>query len=356
MSGLWQDIRYGLRGFRSAPGFTAVVILMLSLGIGANTAIFSAFNALLLRPLPIRDVDRLVFGMALREGFDPFGSSFLDYRLYRDEARTLASTGLGTPRHFILLRDGEPQRLNGAAVTASYLTSLGIQPAIGRLFTAEEDRAGGPAVALLSHEVWVRLYAADPAVVGRTIVLDGAPYTIVGVLPPGFDAPYSAEVWVPMQVAIDSLPIDQLASTGHELVARLRPGVSLAQAETELKKLAARLAEEYPQFRQGWSYGIVPLRRQLLADIDGKMERLLVALAIGVGFLLLICCANVASLMLARGISRERELAIRRSLGAATSRLVRQLFTESLLFAACGGFVGVLLAIWLIPLLAALSP
>jgi putative ABC transport system permease protein len=356
MSGVWQDIRYGLRGFRSVPGFAAVVILMLAIGIGANTAIFSAFNALLLRPLPIRDVDRVIFGIALREGCDPFGSSFLDYRLYRDEARTLASTGLGTPRQFMLLRDGEPERLHGAAVTASYLTTLGIRPAIGRLFTAEEDRAGGPAVALLSHELWVRLYAAEPAIVGRTIVLDGAPYTIVGALPPGFDAPYSAAVWVPMQVAIDSLPIDQLASTGHELVARLRPGVSLAQAEAELKKLAARIADEYPQFRRGWSYGIVPLRRQLLADLDGRMERLLVALAIGVGFLLLICCANVASLMLARGISRERELAIRRSLGASTSRLIRQLFTESLLFAACGGVVGVLFAVWGIPVLGALSP
>src|SRR2546425_3165259 len=299
MHSLWQDVRYGLRTFRARPGFTAVVVITLALGIGANTAIFSAFNALLLRPLPVADVDRLVFGMALREGFDPFGTSFLDYALYRDEARSLASSGLATQRQFHLVREGEPERVVAAAVTASYLTTLGVKPVAGRLFTADEDRPGGPAVALVGHALWQRLFASDPAPIGRVIDLDGNPYTIVGVLPPAFDAPFSSELWVPMQVSIEALPFDQRAATAHEFVARLKPAVSLQQADAELKQLARRLEQEHPQIRRGWSFGLLPLRRQYLADLDGRAERILLALGVAVGFLLLICCANVANLLLA---------------------------------------------------------
>jgi len=356
MHSLWQDVRYGLRTFRARPGFTAVVVITLALGIGANTAIFSAFNALLLRPLPVADVDRLVFGMALREGFDPFGTSFLDYALYRDESRSLASSGLATQRQFHLMREGEPERVVAAAVTASYLTTLGVKPVAGRLFTADEDRPGGPAVALVGHALWQRLFASDPAPIGRAIDLDGTPYTIVGVLPPAFDAPFSSELWVPMQVSIEALPFDQRAATAHEFVARLKPAVSLQQADAELKQLARRLEQEHPQIRRGWSFGLVPLRRQYLADLDGRAERLLLALGVAVGFLLLICCANVASLLLARGVSRETEIAIRRSLGAGRSRIVQQLLTESLLLTFAGGGAGVLLAFWLLPAIGALTP
>ena len=356
MHDLWQDVRYGLRTFRAHPGFTAVVVITLALGIGANTAIFSAFNAILLRPLPVADLDRLVFGLALREGFDPFGTSFLDYALYRNEARSLASSGLATQRQFHLLHQGEPERVVAAAVTASYLTTLGVKPVAGRLFTAEEDRPGGPAVALIGHALWQRLFASDPASIGRAIQLDGSPYSIVGVLPPAFDAPFSAQLWIPMQVSIEALPFDQRAATAHEFVARLKPGVGLAQADAELKQLARRLEQEHPQVRRGWSFGLIPLRRQYLADLDGRAERLLVVLGVAVGFLLLICCANVASLLLARGVSRETEIAIRRSLGAGRGRILRQLLTESLLLAFAGGGAGVLLAFWLLPGLGALTP
>src|SRR3989442_11234162 len=356
MHSLWQDVRYGLRTFRARPGFTAVVVITLALGIGANTAIFSAFNALLLRPLPVADVDRLVFGMALREGFDPFGTSFLDYALYRDEARSLASSGLATQRQFHLVREGEPERVVAAAGTASYLTTLRREPLAGRLFPAEEDRPGGPAVALVGHALWQRLFASDPAPIGRVIDLDGNPYTIVGVLPPAFDAPFSSELWVPMQVSIEALPFDQRAATAHEFVARLKPAVSLQQADAELKQLARRLEQEHPQVRRGWSFGLVPLRRQYLADLDGRAERLLVVLGVAVGFLLLICCANVASLLLARGVSRETEIAIRRSLGAGRGRILQQFLTESLLLAFAGGGAGVLLAFWVLPGLGALTP
>ena len=356
MHNLWQDVRYGLRTFRARPGFTAVVVITLALGIGANTAIFSAFNAILLRPLPVADLERLVFGLALREGFDPFGTSFLDYALYRDQARSLASSGLATQRQFHLLHQGEPERVVAAAVTASYLTTLGVKPVAGRLFTGDEDRPGGPAVALLGHALWQRLFASDPASIGRAVELDGTPYSIVGVLPPAFDAPFSAQLWIPLQVRIDALPFDQRAATAHEFVARLKPGVRLDQADAELKQLARRLEQEHPQVRQGWSFGLIPLRRQYLADLDGRAERLLVVLGVAVGFLLLICCANVASLLLARGVSRETEIAIRRSLGAGRGRILQQLLTESLLLAFAGGSAGVLLAFWLLPGLGALSP
>ncbi len=356
MDGLSRDLLYGWRTLRARRGFALVTVLTLALGVGANTAIFSAVNALLLRPLPVEDVDRLVFGMALREGFDPFGTSLLEYALYRDEGRSFISCGLGTPRLFSLLGSGEPERLRGSAVTASYLATLGARPTLGRLFTEEEDRPGGPAIALIGHHLWQRNFGGDQGVLGRELNLEGRSHTVVGVMPPGFDLPYSAEVWVPMQVSVESLPLDQRAANANEFVARLKPGISLKQADAELKGLARRLEQVHPQIRRGWSFGIVPLRRQLLADLEGRTHRLLVALVVAVGFLLLICCANVANLLLVRGMAREGEFAIRRALGAGRGRLVRQLLTESLILAAFGGAGGVMLAYWIQPLLVALNP
>jgi predicted permease len=236
------------------------------------------------------------------------------------------------------------------------LTTLGVEPLAGRLFTPDEDRPGGPGVALIAHGLWIRRFGGDRATIGRSLELEGRSYTVVGVMPPGFDMPYSAELWVPMQIGIASLPLDQQAATANEFVARLAPGVGREQAEAELKGLARRLEEDYPRIRRGWSFGLVPLRRQLLADLSGRTHRSLAALVVAVGFLLLICCANVASLLLARGVSREGEIAIRRSLGAGAGRLVRQLLTESLLLAPLGGVLGLLLALWAQPLLRAFSP
>ena len=356
MSGWSQDVRFGLRQMRTRPGFALAAIVTVALGVGMNATIFSAVSALLLRPLPIRNVDRVVYGTALRDGWDPFATSFLDYTLYRDQARTLESVGLGSPQSFELAGRGEPERVLGAAVTPSYLATLGVEPPLGRLFTAAEDRPGGPAVALLGHGLWQRRFGGDRAVLGRAVDVGERAYTVVGVLPAGFDMPYQAELWVPMQTAFEALPLDQRALLGSEMVARLRPGVTHEQARAELKQLAAKLAAEHPQVRRGWSYGITPVRQQLMNDLDGKTRRSLMALLAGVGFLLLLCCANVASLLLARGVARQGELATRLSLGAGRARLVRQLVVESLLLAIGGGALGVLLAIAVQPLLRALDP
>jgi putative ABC transport system permease protein len=355
MSGLVQDLRYGWRMILRNPGFSLVAILTLALGIGANTALFSAVNALLLRPLPVEDIDHLVFGMALREGFDPFGTSLLEFDLYQKEARSLSGSGVGTPKQFTLQAGDEPERLRGSAVTAGFLTTLGVKPILGRLFTAEEDRPGAASVALVGHELWRRL-GADRGIVGQELDLEGRPTTVIGVLPPGFDKPYSAEVWVPMQVDIASLPLTERAATANEFVGRLKDGVSQKAAEAELKGLARRLEREYPQIRRGWSFGIVPLRSQMLADLSGRTQSSLMALSGAVGFLLLLCCANVASLLLARGAAREGEIAVRMSLGAGRGRLIRQLLTESLLLALPGGIAGVLLAYWMQPLMVWLNP
>src|SRR5881398_1421394 len=356
MQTLWNDLRYGARILLKRPLLSAIAIIALALSIGANTAIFSAINTLLLRPLPVKDIDRLVFSIALREGFDPFGSSFLEYAAYRDRSHSFVSSGVATQRSFNLLGQGEPEHVRGATVMADYLTTLGVEPVLGRTFSAQQDRPGGPPVALISYALWQRRFAGSPVALGQSLNLEGRSYNILGVMPPGFDLPAAAEIWIPLQVEIENLPLRERAATNNEIVARLRPGVSLQQADAELKAIDRQLEQEYPDFRRGWSVKVISLRQELLGDLEGRVHRALFTLMLGVGFLLLICCANVANLQLARGISRERELALRRALGAGRWRLVRQLLTESLLLALLGGAAGLILANWLLPILAALNP
>ena len=338
------------------PGFTLIAIAALAVSIGANTAIFSAINALLLRPLPVEDIDRLVSTFALREGFDPFGSSFLEYVAYRDRTHLFASSGVATQRSFNLIGQREPERIRGATVMADYLTTLGVKPVLGRTFSADEDRPGGAPVALISYSFWQKHFAGSAGVIGQPLNLDGKTYTVLGVMPAGFDLPGAAEIWVPLQTTIETLPLTDRAATANEILARLRPGVTVRQADTELKAVARQLEQEYPSFRRGWSVKAISLRQDLLGDLEGRVRKALFALAGGVGFLLLICCANIANLQLARGIARQRELALRRALGAGRWRLVRQLLTESMLLALLGGVAGDVLANWLVPVLAALNP
>ena len=356
MQTLLQDLRYGARLLRKNRSFSAIAILTLALGIGANTAIFSAINALLLGPLPLADDARLVYAVGLREGFDPFGTSLLEYTSYRDQSHSFTNLGLGARRFFNVIERGTPERVAGAEVMADYLNTLGVSPVLGHSFTADEDLAGGPPVALISYDLWQRRFGGEQNVIGQPINLEGRVRTITGVMPKGFDVPAAAEIWVPMQVNPETVPLSQRAQGSYETIARLRPGVTLAQADTELKTIAESLAREYPQYRQGWTVKLIALRQMLIGDLDGRTQKALYALIGAVGFLLLICCANVANLLLAHGVARERELAIRQALGAGGWRLARQMITESLLLAGLGGFAGLILAYWAAPFLSALSP
>src|SRR5215467_1605609 len=349
MHAFWQDARYGARMLLKQPGFTLIAVAALALSIGANTAIFSAVNTLLLNPLPVDNIDRLVFGIALREGFDPFGSSFLEYAAYRDRSHSFVNSGIAAQRSFNLIGRGEPERVRGATVMADYLATLGVKPVLGRAFSAEEDRPNAPPVALISYAFWQKHFAGSAGAIGQSLNLDGRSCSIVGVMPPGFDLPGAAEIWAPFQVNIESLLLAERTVRRGDIIARLKPGVGLNQSDKELKAIARQLEQEYPEFQRGWSVRVVSLRQYLLGDLEGHVHRALLALMAGVGFLSLICCANVANLQLARGIARERELALRRALGAGRWRLVRQLLTESLLLATLGGIGGLLLARWLVP-------
>src|SRR6266404_4683640 len=354
--GLWQDVRYGARMLLKSPTYTAIAVAALALSIGANTAVFSAANALLLRPLPVEDIERLIVPVTLREGFDPFGSPFLEYAAYRDRAHCFASSGVATARSFNLTGRGEPERVRGATVMANYLSTLGTKPVLGRTFSADEDQPGGPPVALISYALWQKHFGGNADVITQSLSLDGRSYNILGVMPPGFDLPGIADVWIPLQVDIDSLPLSERAATNNTIVARLRPGVSLGQADAELKSITRQLEQEYPNFRRGWTVKVVSLRQDLLGDLEGRVRKALFVLMAGVAFLLLICCANVANLQLARGVARERVLVLRRALGAGRWRIARQLLTENILLALVGGMAGLLLAYWLLPILASLNP
>ncbi|HET7696816.1 MAG TPA: ABC transporter permease [Vicinamibacterales bacterium] len=351
-----QDLRFGLRTLAKNPGFAYVAIVTLALGVGANAAIFSVVNAVLLRPLPWSDPDRAVMIWSRWTAFDKTWVSDGEVNGYRQQSRTLADVGAWADGQVNLTGDGEPERVASGFVTANLFSVLGAAPVKGRLFTAQEDVPNGPNVVILGYGLWVRRYAGDPSVVGRTIQINGAPYQVVGIMPAGFvlptdfQNPAPSTLWLPVQWNGSST---DHGSHSFYAAARLKPGVTVAQARDDLHGLARSWTEQglYPRQMQ---FDTVTLT--LRDEVVGGVRRTLWLLFGAVGFLLLIACANVANLLLARAEARQREMAVRTALGAGAWRVIRQLLTESLVLATISGIAGLVLAAVGVRALAAWNP
>jgi len=349
---LLQDLRFGARMLRKNPGFSLIAILTLALGIGANTAIFSVVDAALLRALPYPDAERLVM-LWTGQGVSRSGSALPDYREWRDQSRVFEGLGAFYYGDFNLVGEGhDPERVQGAFVTANFFPTLGVAPALGREFRNEEEQFGQHRVALLSHELWQRRYGGDPQLVGREIRLGNGAYTVVGVMPEGMaflgNSP-RPELWTPLAFA----PGDNMATRNNHFlraVGRLKAGVSREQAQTEVNAVAQRIATQLPG--NAGSGEVVALREQLV----GGIRRALLVLLGAVAFVLLVACVNVANLLLARAAARERELAVRMALGASRTRIIRQLLLENAPLAVLGGATGLLLAWWGMKLLSSSLP
>ena len=339
MDTVLQDLRYAFRVFARNPGFTAIAILTLALGIGANTAIFSVVNAVLLRPLEFHDPSRLVI-VAEKSPYPVISTSYQNWTDWRDQNHSFESLEAVRNTTLTLTGAGEPERLNTQMATAGLFSMLGVNAIAGRTFTADEDRAGGAPVVVLSYSLWQRRFGAAPGVIGKPITLDSRPYTVVGVMPPGFQLLQPADVFLPFVPWAKTLPDDRNWHPGILALARLKGGISQEQARTEMVAITKRLEQEYPLYNTGVSADVVGLQEQMVQNVRPALLLLLGA----VSFVLLIACLNVANLLLARAATRGREVAIRTSMGASRARIVRQLLTESVLISLAGGILGLLLA------------
>jgi predicted permease len=352
MSTMIQDLRYGFRMLAKSPGFTAVALLTLALGIGANTAIFSVIDAVLLNRLPYPDAGRLVVVWEQNPGRGWFhnivsAANFIDWRRQNHVFTQMAAIDEGT---YDVSGKGEPVEVYGEQVSADLFSVLGVHAALGRVFRPEEDQPDGARVVVLSNGLWKERYGGDTALVGRTINISRVPHTVIGVMPPGFYFPPSgdrAELW------IAGLDLRRPERTWHSYssVARLKAGVTMAQAQAEMDTIARRLENQYPE-QKGWGVQLVNLHEEVV----GKTRPALVVLLAAVSMVLLIACANLANLQLGRVAAREKEIAVRRALGAGQQRVIRQLLTESVLLAVAGGGAGLLLAAWGIAFLKVLAP
>ena len=361
----WQDIRYGLRVMRKNPGFIAIAVFALALGVGANTAIFSVVNAILLHPINYNNPDQLVmvWEKSARRGFGQIPTSLPNFLDLRTSNSTLEDLGAFSDSNFNLTGGDQPERVIGVRVSASLLSLIGISPARGRLFVAGEDQPQASRVLILSNHLWQRSFGANPNLVGQTVALNGDSYTVVGIMPPDFKFPPAfsatvassqyampkADLWVPL--TSDAVPMLRDIRTLF-MIGRLKPGVTAEASHADMNVVASRLQKEYPAVDADMQVDVVPLSQQITGDI----RLALIVLFAAVGCVLLIACANVANLLLAKASGRQKEVAIRTALGATRLRIIRQLLTEGMLLGLAGGLLGSLLAILLLRQLVIFSP
>jgi putative ABC transport system permease protein len=348
---LLQDIRYGWRMLARNPGFTAIAVLTLAIGIGASTAIFSVVDTVLLRPLPYQQPDKLVVVSETLPGMsiDEIGVSAAEYQDYRDRNRSFSQVAAYESDGFNLTGVGRPLRVNAARLSASTFPLLGVSPELGRAFTQEEDGYGSSNVAVLSHALWERQYSSDPNIMGKTVKLDEKPFTVIGVMPASFRFPFDgaplsemADLWVPIAFEPDLLrPENRTREFGVGLIGRLKPGVSREQAQRDVEAIATAFMQQY-----GYSgtVRVVPRAHAFAARTVEKARPLVILLTLAVGCVLVIACANVANLLLARASHRSREMAIRSAVGAKPARIVRQCLVESVLLSVCGASAGIMVA------------
>ena len=352
MESLRSDIRYAIRNLLRRPGFTIIAVITLALGIGANTAIFSAINALLLKPLPFPELDRVV---AIWDKLPSRGvmhnevtvANYLDWQAQSQSFEQLALYRWWSAN---ITAIDPPERIQGFLVTANFFDAMNMKPVMGRNFSPEENQPGKDAVAIITHSLWQRRFGGDPNILNKTITINSVVRTIVGVMPERFNFPKGSEVYAPIAMTPELMKSRQNHS--YYVIGRLKPGVSIESSQADIDNIAARLEQQFPETNTGWGATVFPI----VADTVRMYDTALWVMMGAVGFVLLIACANVANLMLARASGRQKEIALRAALGASRWRIMRQLLTESVIVALIGGAVGILIGFWGIDALRAANP